>query len=1368
MTNQVGNWISETCTTVGTGPLTLTGPINPTHLSFALVVPAGTVYYSIVDGVNQEAGTGTFDGVGTLTRIPTATKVNQVFDGSSPVPITLSGNAVVSCTLNAVALNLILDYIAAGDSTAQDVIDAAASAAAALVSETNAAASEATVIALANTLSNYPVDVFSGNSSTVAFALSQDPIFDSALDITISGIVQDVSTYSQAGQILTFTVAPPTGTNNIQVVYRGASFSTGSNLNSISDVNIGVPGIAQDTYVLSFDDATKTFILVPNTGGGGTNDHFALLNIGTNTHVQLDAHLANTGIHFTEASIDHANIIGIGTNSHTAIDLHVADGTIHFTKGSILINDLNDVNVGTPGAGDNAKSIIWDNATSKFVLSAVPSITDHTQLSNIGTNTHAQLDAHLVDVVPHRIINDTSIVTTELFSASEIITRLGTKEDANVNIQAHIADGTRHFLETNIDHVNIQNVGTNLHAAIDTHIAGSALQHASSVITYDNAISGLTATNVKTAIDENNTNVKGRMNWLNLWVDGPTYVNNDTVKDGDWTMVANKSTTERAAPQPIGAIDTQPPVSTVFTTANFTGVVKMVHEYTSTLPGWFKSLRIRTAAWDLDVVTKITVINVTAGTAKIFDNPILTDNDWTTLTLGEDPYASGTVFRLEYEYYNSTAASNVSGQWRSDVNTGVPASAEFTIDNATTPTVMEVHHTDIAGASSRQAELDGIVVNSIIDISEAGSPNRSIQLKVTAVDTAAANSTQYSVSVISNGSNDVRNNRDCLISIDPAITAPSVYNLNTNFWATDPVWATVTSKLYYDGVLQADLDDAYGIEVAFQEGLVSADWDVLALSGGGGAGGGGGSTVIVRDDLTGNGAITEALSANQGYILDQNAIAHAAGTATQHNADKILFDDTIVNQGFTQVQETIDYLDVQTGLRETATTGLISGGVVTLNTSTTIDVSLGDSEIINGYTDRRNPTVTNVTWTAFSNITVTMPDAFGSQVFYIDNLGALQQSSTALTPQQRRNVVQLAFVSYKAGAITNIQLAGINSNEVGNTLYDFMNFLAKSDRANGLGINAVTGQLQIFGDSGEFLSPGINIATDLTDLNILSLAAIGSTSVAAPFDILFADGTVHLAAQTTIPQLWESAPGVASASAGAGIIHYIYRSVDNKLFLQLATRQYPDAKFARDSLETDRTSYSAFTGSGSTLLSAQVYLDTPADFNDPSLAGIVSLIGSGANSGGGVAVTDYLSLTDVTSTTFVGQAGKVSTVNGGETGLEFTTVALIDTGLVQTTNATQATLHTIPIPTNQERILSVKVIGNEIATGDTVWRTLKLCAKNIAGTVSMVGGVSSSSGNDAGAVNWDITASISTTNIIIQVTGEAAKTIDWNSTSEVN
>lgn len=68
---------------------------------------------------------------------------------------------------------------------------------------------------------NFPSKFFSGNSSLTAFTLNNVPPNDASLLVFIDGVRQDTSAYDVSGTTLTFTAAPPTGTNNIQVVQLG-------------------------------------------------------------------------------------------------------------------------------------------------------------------------------------------------------------------------------------------------------------------------------------------------------------------------------------------------------------------------------------------------------------------------------------------------------------------------------------------------------------------------------------------------------------------------------------------------------------------------------------------------------------------------------------------------------------------------------------------------------------------------------------------------------------------------------------------------------------------------------------------------------------------------------------------------------------------------------------------------------------------------------------------------------------------------------------------------------------------------------------------------------------------------------------------
>lgn len=74
---------------------------------------------------------------------------------------------------------------------------------------------------------NRTVDVFSGNASTTNFTLSVNPGREENCQVFIDGVHQAHSTFSVSSTTLTFSTAPPSGTNNIEVVHGEALAESG-------------------------------------------------------------------------------------------------------------------------------------------------------------------------------------------------------------------------------------------------------------------------------------------------------------------------------------------------------------------------------------------------------------------------------------------------------------------------------------------------------------------------------------------------------------------------------------------------------------------------------------------------------------------------------------------------------------------------------------------------------------------------------------------------------------------------------------------------------------------------------------------------------------------------------------------------------------------------------------------------------------------------------------------------------------------------------------------------------------------------------------------------------------------------------------
>lgn len=101
-----------------------------------------------------------------------------------------------------------------------------------------------------------------------------------------------------------------------------------------------------------------------------------------------------------------------------------------------------------------------------------------------------------------------------------------------------------------------------------------------------------------------------------------------------------------------------------------------------------------------------------------------------------------------------------------------------------------------------------------------------------------------------------------------------------------------------------------------------------------------------------------------------------------------------------------------------------------------------------------------------------------------------------------------------------------------------------------------------------------------------------------------------------------------------------------------------------------------------------------------------------------------------------------------------------------TTNATPKTLQIVNVPLNRSSYIEARVAarrtgGSAGTAGDTAFYVLQGCFKNIAGTVSLVASSILNGGEDQAA--WDLTFSISGSNVYIYGTGAANNNITWES-----
>jgi len=131
------------------------------------------------------------------------------------------------------------------------------------------------------TVPQFDAERFNGNNSTVAFTLLRQVVSPTDVEVFVENVRQEpIVAYSIVnGNILTFTEAPQTGTNNIYVIYRGSGVSNyafvpdgsisyaklANNIRQFNVDNFTANGTGQ-TFTLSETPATANTVLVAIDG----------------------------------------------------------------------------------------------------------------------------------------------------------------------------------------------------------------------------------------------------------------------------------------------------------------------------------------------------------------------------------------------------------------------------------------------------------------------------------------------------------------------------------------------------------------------------------------------------------------------------------------------------------------------------------------------------------------------------------------------------------------------------------------------------------------------------------------------------------------------------------------------------------------------------------------------------------------------------------------------------------------------------------------------------------------------------------------------------------------------------------------------
>ena len=133
-------------------------------------------------------------------------------------------------------------------------------------------------------------DRFSGNGSSVAFTLSRPVNQETDIEVFVENVQQEpIVAYSSTGTTLTFTSAPPSGTNNVYVVYK--NFNTGAQV-TVPDGSISYAKLANNIRLFTTDNLTAN----------GSQVTFTLSEIPADANtvmVSVDGVVQRAPVHYT-------------------------------------------------------------------------------------------------------------------------------------------------------------------------------------------------------------------------------------------------------------------------------------------------------------------------------------------------------------------------------------------------------------------------------------------------------------------------------------------------------------------------------------------------------------------------------------------------------------------------------------------------------------------------------------------------------------------------------------------------------------------------------------------------------------------------------------------------------------------------------------------------------------------------------------------------------------------------------------------------------------------------------------------------------------------------------------------------------------
>jgi hypothetical protein len=250
-------------------------------------------------------------------------------------------------------------------------------------------------------------DTFSGNASATAFTLSAAPATTSSILVAVSGVLQDPSTYSSVGTTLTFSAAPPSGTDNISVRFLGipASGVTTTAYRTVTEftATASQTTFSVPSYTVGFIDVYRNGVLLGSADYTATNGTTVVLATGATSGdlvevISFQVSSVLNAIPASPASVQTSYLVDGSVTTAKIADDAITTGKI--AAGAVGTTDLANAAVTTaklsqPFTSDTAVSATGTSIDFTGIPSWVKRIT--VVYASLSTNGSAALIVQLGD-----------------------------------------------------------------------------------------------------------------------------------------------------------------------------------------------------------------------------------------------------------------------------------------------------------------------------------------------------------------------------------------------------------------------------------------------------------------------------------------------------------------------------------------------------------------------------------------------------------------------------------------------------------------------------------------------------------------------------------------------------------------------------------------------------------------------------------------------------------------------------------------------------------------------------------------------------------------------------------------------------------